>query len=163
MKSVLCLLLLCITALSGVFARAHADDLKITGAHAANQLGLAQNSFTWDETPYLKSLFSFSSPLPQIREIWSSPSGHAYTSTITDNSSRDLDKDPAEILNTLLNWDNKREYGEWAWSAKALNGDSTSPILTGNFTVTHAPEPCTFILFSLGAATLGLRKLRTNK
>ncbi len=136
---------------------------EISEAYIANDLGAPQISFTWEQTPYLFSVFSFSSPAPQVKSIWLSPSKASYSFTITDNGSyRDLNPESGKILATLLNWNDKREFGAWSWTAKAANGDSSTALLSGQFEVTqdatHTPEPVSSTLFIIGASALALRR-----
>jgi hypothetical protein len=138
---------------------------EILEAYTSNDLGSPQISFSLEQTPYLFSAFSFTNPAPQIKSAWLSPSKASYSFTITDNGSyRDLNTESGKILATLLNWDDKREYGAWSWTAKAANGDSDGALLDGQFQVArdvaHTPEPVSSTLFLLGVSALALKRSR---
>lgn len=141
---------------NGVFAAPR----EITSAYTTDSSENPKTAFQWNETPYLFSTFNFWRALE--KEVWISPTLNTYVFSTLDNYlSKDLDSSRQEILNTLPNWNNRKETGLWTWFARARNGSPNGQTLTGTFTIT--PEPVSSVLFLLGGAALFVRHNRSKR
>ncbi|GBD97597.1 MAG TPA: PEP-CTERM sorting domain-containing protein [Nitrospirae bacterium] len=145
---------------NGVFA----GDLSIVNFYTVGSDGSTDmvDTFGWDETPWIYYEISAGDPGNNytVEATWTDPDGSASDSETSFNADN---SGPTQVWQSLAEWDSKKSLGDWTVDGTYFRSDEPQNAVYASTSFTVTPEPVSSILFLVGGATLGFRRLRKNR